>query len=58
MPRPKHELTDIWRRQASWQQVARELDVPEDERVEDAGLDADEEPIVTIADHTATRRAA
>lgn len=58
MPRPKHELTDIWRRQASWQQVASDLGVPEDERVEDAGLDADEEPIVAVADHTAARRAA
>lgn len=58
MPRPKHELTDIWRRQASWQQVASDLGVPEDERVEDAGLDAEEEPIVTVVDTSATRRAA
>lgn len=58
MPRPKHELTDIWRRQASWQQVASDLGVPEDERVEDAGLDAEEEPIVAVADKTAARRAA
>ena len=58
MPRPKHELTDIWLRQASWQQVASDLGVPEDERVEDAGLDAEEEPIVAVADQTVARRAA
>jgi hypothetical protein len=58
MPRPKHELTDIWRRQASWQQVSSDLGVPEDERVEDAGLDAEEGPIVAVEDQIAARRAA
>lgn len=58
MPRPKHELVDIWRRQADWQQVVSALNVPEDERVEDAGLDADEEPIVALADAAGARKAA
>ena len=58
MPRPKQELTEIWRRQASWQQVAKDLGLPEDERVEDAGLDAEEEPIVAIAEQNDSRRAA
>ena len=44
MPRPKEELTSIWQRQAAWPKVAADLGVPEDERVEDAGLDAEEEP--------------
>lgn len=55
MPRPKDELLNIWRRQSDWSQIASTLGVPEDERVEDAGLDADEEPVVTVADPAGAR---
>jgi len=58
MPRPKDQLVTIWRRQAEWPEVASEMNVPEDERVEDAGLDAPEEPIITMADRTSARHAA
>lgn len=58
MPRPKDELMLIWRKQAEWSAVAHALNVPEDERVEDAGLDADEEPIVTVAEPSRSRQAA
>lgn len=58
MPRPKDELMTIWRKQAEWSAVAQALGVPEDERVEDAGLDADEEPVVTVAEAAHARQAA
>jgi len=58
MPRPKDELKSIWRKQAEWTAVAHALNVPEDERVEDAGLDAEEEPIVAVAESTRARQAA
>lgn len=58
IPRPKHEIAAIWRHQADWRQVADALGVPEDERVEDAGLDAEEEPIVALAEPANARRAA
>ncbi|MFD1951595.1 radical SAM protein [Sphingomonas arantia] len=58
MPRPKDELMSIWRKQAEWSAVAHALNVPEDERVEDAGLDAEEEPIVTVAEPARARKAA
>ncbi|TVV74636.1 radical SAM protein [Sphingomonas solaris] len=58
MPRAKDELTTIWRKQAEWSAVAHALNVPEDERVEDAGLDAEEEPIVTVAESARARKAA
>jgi len=58
MPRPKDELTKIWRKRAEWTAVAHALGVPEDERVEDAGLDADEEPIVTVAEPARARQTA
>ncbi|TCP72973.1 radical SAM protein [Sphingomonas sp. PP-CE-1G-424] len=58
MPRPKDELMSIWRKQAEWSAVAHALNVPEDERVEDAGLDAEEEPIITIAEPARARKAA
>lgn len=58
MPRPKDQLATIWRRQADWQQVAHALGVPEDERVEDAGLDAEEEPILALAEPSRARKAA
>ena len=58
MPRPKDELKSIWRKQAEWTAVAHALNVPEDERVEDAGLDAEEEPIVAVAEPTRARQAA
>jgi hypothetical protein len=58
MPRPKDELTTIWRKQAEWSAVAHALNVPEDERVEDAGLDAEEEPIVVVAEPNRARQAA
>lgn len=58
MPRPKDELKTIWRKQAEWSAVAHALGVPEDERVEDAGLEADEEPIVTVAEPARARKAA
>ncbi len=48
----------IWRRQADWITVANTLGVPEDERVEDAGLDAEEEPIVAFAERARTGKAA
>ncbi|ESW82158.1 radical SAM protein [Mesorhizobium sp. LSJC285A00] len=50
LPRPKDELARIWRRRAEWSEVANALGVPEDERVEDAGLDAEEEPIVAVTE--------
>lgn len=58
MPRPKDELTKIWSKQAEWGAVAHALGVPEDERVEDAGLDAEEEPIITVAEPGRERHAA
>lgn len=58
MPRPKDELKTIWRKQAEWSAVAHALNVPEDERVEDAGLEAEEEPIVAIAEPNRARQAA
>ena len=58
MPRPKDELISIWRKQADWSAVAHALNVPEDERVEDAGLDADEEPIIGVAEPARARKAA
>lgn len=58
MPRPKDELISIWRKQAEWSAVAHALNVPEDERVEDAGLDADEEPIIAVAEPARARKAA
>ena len=58
MPRPKDELMSIWRKQAEWSAIAHALNVPEDERVEDAGLDADEEPIVMVAEPARAREAA
>ncbi|WP_186402121.1 radical SAM protein [Sphingopyxis sp. P1IMeth2] len=45
MPRSKELLAAIWSGRGSWPKVAADLGVPEDERVEDAGLDAEEEPI-------------
>lgn len=45
IPRSKEETSSIRQRQAAWSEVAADLNVPEDERVEDAGLDADEEPV-------------
>lgn len=58
MPRPKDELMSIWRKQAEWSAIAHALNVPEDERVEDAGLDADDEPIVMVAEPARARQAA
>lgn len=58
MPRPKDELKNIWRKQAEWSAVAHAMNVPEDERVEDAGLDAEEEPIVATAEPGRQRKAA
>ncbi|WP_314372305.1 radical SAM protein [Sphingomonas paucimobilis] len=58
MPRPKDELKTIWRKQAEWSAVAHALNVPEDERVEDAGLEAEEEPIVVIGEPNRARQAA
>lgn len=58
LPRPKDELVTIWRKQAEWSAVADALGVPEDERVEDAGLDADEEPIITVAEPIRAKHAA
>lgn len=58
LPRPKDELATIWRRQAEWSVVANALGVPEDERVEDAGLDAEEEPIVAVAEPGSARKVA
>lgn len=58
LPRPKDELATIWRRQAEWSAVASALGVPEDERVEDAGLDAEEEPIVAVAELGCARKVA
>ena len=43
---------------AEWGEVADALGVPEDERVEDAGLDADEEPIVAVAEPARAMQAA
>lgn len=58
LPRPKDELATIWRRQAEWSVVANALGVPEDERVEDAGLDAEEVPIVAVAEPGRARKVA
>jgi hypothetical protein len=58
MPRPKDELKMIWRKQTEWSAIAHALNVPEDERVEDAGLDAEEEPIVAVAELKCGRQAA
>ncbi|KTE21715.1 MULTISPECIES: hypothetical protein [unclassified Sphingopyxis] len=49
MPRSKELLAAIWSGRGSWPKVAADLGVPEDERVEDAGLDAEEEPIEASA---------
>jgi hypothetical protein len=53
MPRSKELLAAIWNKRGEWPKVAVDLGVPEDERVEDAGLDAEEEPIEAAPDRKA-----
>lgn len=58
VPIPKAELFSIWeRKRAAEQFKPSDLGVPDDERVEDAGLDA-EEPPVFVEDNTPTKKAA
>ncbi|RUW94401.1 radical SAM protein [Mesorhizobium sp. M7A.F.Ca.US.010.02.1.1] len=46
VPLPKEELSEIWARQRHLppNEIAVEMDIAEDERVEDAGLDHEDEP--------------
>ncbi|MCT2575698.1 MAG: radical SAM protein [Mesorhizobium sp.] len=46
VPLPKEELFEIWAKQKDLprSEIAKEMDIAEDERVEDAGLDHEEEP--------------
>ncbi|RWP83809.1 MAG: radical SAM protein [Mesorhizobium sp.] len=46
VPLPKEELSEIWARQRDLPrgEIATEIDMAEDERVEDAGLDHEDEP--------------
>lgn len=51
IPMPKDQLFEIWAKQKALTagEITADMGLAEDERVEDAGLEADEEPIVTVA---------
>ena len=51
IPMPKDQLYAIWAKQKALTagETTADMGLAEDERVEDAGLDADEEPVITVA---------
>jgi hypothetical protein len=59
VPVPKAELFGIWeRKRAATQTKPSDFGVPDDERVEDAGLDAEDSPSTPLEETTAPRKAA
>lgn len=58
IPRPKEQMAALWKSRAQGSLLAD--DVPDDERVEDAGLDneAEDEPMRTIQEQSRVRKAA
>jgi hypothetical protein len=60
IPKPKDELYDIWARQKSLTrgEITADQTLPEDERVEDAGLDYEEEAVLSTLFDAAPQRVA